>query len=116
MIRHRRTVAIAMFAAGFAMFGSAATAQAQTQDEAFTNAMTRLGIPFGPEEDLSLVGHKVCDMLSGALTGNPNPVPAVRGVVQTLEGNADITKQQAVGMMQASSYIYCPQWARIIGR
>lgn len=116
MIRHRRTVAAAMVAAGLAAFGGAATAHAQTPDEQFTNAMTKLGIPFSPEEDLSLVGHKVCDMLTTGLTGNPNPVPAVRGVVQTLESNADITKQQAVGVMQASTYIYCPQWARLIGR
>ncbi|MDA2895408.1 DUF732 domain-containing protein [Mycolicibacterium sp. BiH015] len=116
MIRRRRTVAVAMVAAGLAMFGGAATANAQTPDEQFAKAITQLGIPHSPEEDLSLVGHKVCDMLATALTGNPNPVPAVRGVVQTLESNADITKQQAVGVMQASTYIYCPQWARLVGR
>lgn len=116
MIRRRRTVAVAMVAAGLAMFGSAATAQAETPDERFANAIASMGIPTAPDEDVSLVGHKVCDMLTGALTGNPNPVPAVRGVVQTLESNADLTKQQAVGVMQASTYIYCPQWARLIGR
>ncbi|PRC42613.1 DUF732 domain-containing protein [Mycobacterium sp. ITM-2017-0098] len=116
MIRHRRTIAAVMAAAGLAMFGGAATASAQTPDEQFANVITQLGIPFAPDEDLSLVGHKVCDMLTTGLTGNPNPVPAVRGVVQTLENNADITKQQAVGMMQASTYIYCPQWARLVGR
>lgn len=116
MIRRRRTVTVAMVTAAFALFGGAATVQAQTPDEQFAKAITELGVPFSPDEDLSLVGHKVCDMLTTALTGNPNPVPAVRGVVQTLESNADITKTQAVGIMQASTYIYCPQWARLVGR
>lgn len=116
MIRHRRTIAAVMAAAGLVMFGGPATATAQTPDEQFASAMSQLGIPFAPDEDLSLVGHKVCDMLATGLTGNPNPVPAVRGVVQTLESNANITKQQAVGVMQASTYIYCPQWARLVGR
>lgn len=116
MIRRRRTVTVAMVAAGLAMSGGAATANAQTPDEQFVSAMTKMGIPFAPDEDLPAVGHKVCDMLTAGLTGNPNPVPAVRGVVQTLESNTELTKQQAVGVMQASTYIYCPQWARLIGR
>ena len=115
MIRHRRTI-VAMVAAGLAVFGGAATAQAETPDERFANVVTTLGIPHTPDEDLSVVGKRVCDMLTGSLTGNPNPVPAVRGVVSTLSSNANITKQQAVGLMQASTYIYCPQWARFTGR
>ncbi len=116
MNRHRRTVATAMVTAGLAMLGGVATAHAETPDEQFANAIVELGIPHSPDEDLSVVGHRVCDMLTAGLTGNPNPIPAVRGVVQTLESNGNMTKQQAVGLMQASTYIYCPQWARVIGR
>lgn len=54
-------------------------------------------------------------MLTAGLVGNPNPVPAVRGVVTTLAGNG-MSKEQAVGLMRASSAVYCPQFARFMGR
>ena len=41
MIRRRRTITVAMVAAGLAMFGGAATANAQTPDEQFVSAMTQ---------------------------------------------------------------------------
>ena len=66
-------------------------------------------------EELPAVGHHVCDMLTAGLVGNPNPVPAVRGVVTTLAGNG-MSKEQAVGLMRASSAVYCPQFARFMGR
>ena len=68
-----------------------------------------------PPEELPAVGHHVCDMLTAGLVGNPNPVPAVRGVVTTLAGNG-MSKEQAVGLMRASSAVYCPQFARFMGR
>lgn len=115
MIRHRRTVAAVMAAAGFAMFGSAASAHAETRDEYFTNALKTMGIPISADEDVPAIGKKVCDMLTTGLTGNPNPVPAVRGVISTLANNGGISKQQAVGLTQVSVASYCPQYARLTG-
>lgn len=115
MIRHRRTAAVAAFAAGFAMFGSVATAHAQTKDEAFTAAVVSLGIPLGPEQEAPVLGHKVCEMLTGGITGNPNPVPVVRGVVQTLANNG-ISREQAGSLTRLSVAAYCPQFSRLVGR
>nr|WP_183467255.1 DUF732 domain-containing protein [Mycolicibacterium iranicum] len=114
MIRHRRTVAAAMATAGLALFAGGAVAHAETPDEKFATAVTAMGIPIGPNEDLPLLGQRVCGMLDTGLTGNPNPVPAVRGVVSTLAGN--MTREQAVGLMRASVAVYCPQWGRYMGR
>jgi hypothetical protein len=116
MIRQRRTVATVMVAAGFAMLGSVATAHAQTPDEYFTNALKTIGIPLAADEDVPAIGKKVCEMLNAGVTGNPNPVPAVRGVISTLANNGGITKQQAVGLTQVSAVSYCPQFARLTGR
>ena len=94
----------------------AVTAHAQTDDERFVNAVDSLGIETAATaEELPAVGHHVCDMLTAGLVGNPNPVPAVRGVVTTLAGNG-MSKEQAVGLMRASSAVYCPQFARFMGR
>lgn len=114
MIRHRRTIAAVMAAAGFAAFAGAGAAHAETPDEKFANAIVAMGIPFSPDEDLSVVGRHVCDMLTGGLTGNPNPVPVVRGVVNTLANN--MTKEQAVGLTRASVAVYCPQYGRFVAR
>ena len=54
-------------------------------------------------------------MLTTGLTGNPNPVPAVRGVVTTLENNG-MSRAQAAGLMKASVVVYCPQHGRFMGR
>ena len=54
------------------------------------------------------MGQRVCEMLTGGLTGNPNPVPVVRGVVSRLQSSG-MDKHQAVGLMRASVFIYCPQ-------
>ncbi|MGZ8802346.1 MAG: DUF732 domain-containing protein [Mycobacterium sp.] len=115
MIRHRRAAAVAMVTAGFSMFAGAASAQAETADERFTQAVTALGIQIAPNTDLPAVGHQVCDMLTTGVVGNVNPVPAVRGVVATLASNG-MSRDQAVGLMRASVGIYCPQHARFIGR
>lgn len=114
MIRHRRTVAAVMAAAGFAMIGGVATAHAETRDEYFTNALVTMGIPMASEDEAPALGKKVCEMLTTGLTGNPNPVPAVRGVISTLASNG-ITKQQAVSLTQLSAASYCPQFARLTG-
>ncbi|MDY6995433.1 MAG: DUF732 domain-containing protein [Actinomycetota bacterium] len=115
MIRHRRTVAAAMVAAGLAMFSGAGIAHADTDDERFEDAVTAMGIPLGPDEDLPLVGKHVCDMLTQGFAANAaNPVPVVRGVVNTLANT--VTKEQAVGLMRASVVVYCPQYGRFMGR
>ena len=114
MNRHRRAAAVAMVAAGFSIFGSAAFADAQTPDEAFEQAVASLGIKTAHDTDLPAVGHQVCDMLTTGVTGNPNPVPAVRGVVTTLANNG-MSRAQAAGLMKASVVIYCPQFGRIVG-
>jgi hypothetical protein len=115
MIRHCRTTAVALVLAGFAVFGFAGSAQAQPNDEEFIDQVEAMEIPFGPDEDLPAIGRSVCEMLTGGLTGNPNPVPVVRGVVQRLE-NGGMDKHQAVGLMRASVGAYCPQHTRFMGR
>ena len=113
MIRPRRAVAVAMVA-GFSVFGGAASAHAQTPDEAFEQAVASLGIQTDPGTDLPAVGHQVCAMLTTGVAGNPNPVPAVRGVVTTL-ANYGMTRAQAAGLMKASVVIYCPEFGRLVG-
>ena len=115
MIRHRRTVAAATVAAGLAMFSGVATAHAETQDEKFTNAVTTMGIPLGASDDAPTVGKRICEMLTTGLTGNPTPVPVVRGVVNTLAGNG-LSREQAVGLTRLSAAVYCPQYGRYLGR
>ncbi|GJF15515.1 hypothetical protein NGTWS1803_00430 [Mycolicibacterium cyprinidarum] len=115
MICHRRAVAVAMVAAGFSMFAGAASAHADTADERFTDAVSALEIKVAPDTDLPAVGHKVCDMLTSAVVGNVNPVPAVRGVVSTLASNG-MNRDQAVGLMRVSAGIYCPKFVRFTGR
>ena len=114
MIRHCRTTAVAMVVAGFAVFGFAASAHAQPNDQQFIDEVDALGIPVGPNDDVPLMGQRVCEMLTGGLTGNPNPVPVVRGVVSRLQSSG-MDKHQAVGLMRASVYIYCPQHAQVHG-
>jgi hypothetical protein len=109
-----RAIAVVMAAAGVAMFGGAAFAQAETQDEQFAAAVAALQIPAVP--DLPALGHGICNMLTGGLTGNPNPVPVVRGVVNELENSGDITKPQAAGLMRAAVSVYCPQHSRFMPR
>ena len=115
MTRHRRAVAVAMAAAGLSMFAGAASANAETADERFTEAVTSLGIDIAPDTDLPAVGNQVCDMVKTGVVGNVNPVPAVRGVVSTLS-DSGMSRDQAVGLLRASVGIYCPQYGRCIGR
>ncbi len=121
MIRQSRAVAVTM-AVGFMLFVGAAAAHADpsddvpdTRDERFTEAVNSLGIDVAPDTDLPEVGQQVCDMMTKGVVGNVNPVPAVRGVVTTL-ANSGMEREQAVGLMQASVAIYCPQLKRFAGR
>ena len=98
MIRHCRTTAVAMVVAGFAVFGSAGSAQAKPNDEQFIDEVNALGIPVGPNDDVPLMGQRVCEMLTGGLTGNPNPVPVVMGVRNALASNG-VSRQQASGLI-----------------
>lgn len=111
----RRVVTTAMIAAGFFALGGAASAQAETVDERFTDAVTTLGIEMAPDIDLPQVGRQVCEMVSSGVVGNVNPVPAVRAVVTTLT-NSGMSRQQANGLLRASVAFYCPQFARLAGR
>ncbi|MCT7658178.1 DUF732 domain-containing protein [Mycobacterium deserti] len=113
MIRH--CIAVAMAVAGFAVFGGAASAHAQTDDERFVDAITKLGITAGPDTDIPALGQNVCSTLTDELAKNVNPVPVVRGVVASLQ-NSNLTREQAVGFMRTSVAVYCPQYARFTGR
>ena len=115
MNRRRRTVTTLLVAAGLVLSAGTATAHAETQDEKFTNAVTTMGIPLGASDDAPTVGKRICEMLTAGLTGNPNPVPVVRGVVNTLAGNG-LSREQAVGLSRLSAAVYCPQYARFLGR
>jgi len=74
-----------------------------------------MGIPLGASDDAPTVGKRICEMLTAGLTGNPNPVPVVRGVVNTLTGNG-LSRDQAVGLTRLSAAVYCPQYSRFTGR
>lgn len=116
MIRYRRTLAAAAVAlAGFAVGLGPVTAQAQTNDERFEAAVSSLGIKAAPGTDIPALGRGVCDTLTREMSTNPNPVPAVRGVVSWLQ-SANMSRDQAVGFLRASSAIYCPQYVRFTGR
>ncbi|WP_111508465.1 DUF732 domain-containing protein [Mycobacterium kyogaense] len=113
-MKHRRAVA-AIIAGGIAL-GMAAPAHAQTTDEAFTAAVTKLGIPFAPNTDLPAVGKQVCELLTSSLAANSvNPVPAVRGVVTQLSSRG-LDRAQAGSLLKLSVQAYCPQQARFVGR
>jgi hypothetical protein len=111
MIRH----CIALAIAGLAVLGACPSAHAQTADEQFEDAVTALGITVGPEVDIVAQGRNVCTTLTDGIEKNVNPVPVVRGVVMSLQ-NSNLTKEQAVGFMQASVAAYCPNYLRVIGR
>ena len=115
MIRHCRAFALAMAVAGFGVFGFAASAHAEPNDQQFIDQVNALGIPVGPNDDVPLIGQRVCETLTSGLTGNPNPVPVVRGMVGQLQSRG-MDRHQAVGLMRASVFIYCPQHARFMGR
>ncbi len=110
-----RTIATLAVAAGVVMFGGPGFAQAQTQDQQFADDVAAMNIPLGADVDLPALGHGICDMLTGGLAGNPNPVPVVRGVVNRLE-TGGISRQQAAGLMRAAVIVYCPQHSRFLGR
>ncbi len=115
-LRSTRSFVVAVaIAAGFTVSGGAATALAQTQDEQFTNAVTSMGIPLGASDDAPTVGKRICEMLTTGLTGQANPVPVVRGVVNTLSGNG-LSRDQAIGLTRLAVGVYCPQYGRYFGR
>ena len=111
----RRAVTVVMVTAGLAGFGGAAVAHAQDADEQFEKAVNSIGITAGDETDLPALGKNVCNTLTTEMAKNPNPPPVVRGIVASLQ-NSNLSREQAVGFMQASVVIYCPQFARFIGR
>ncbi|WP_099037343.1 DUF732 domain-containing protein [Mycobacterium neglectum] len=118
MTTARRAITVVMVAAGLAMFGGTAalqSANAQTNDERFEEAVSSLGIQASPQTDIPAMGRSVCDAMTQQLAQNPNPVPVVRGIVGTLQ-NSNFSREQAVGFMQASVIVYCPQFGRFIGR
>ena len=115
MFRRRLTTAVVMLTAGFSMIAGAVSANAETPDEAFTKAVSALAIPFAADTDVPAVGHQVCDLLKTGLTDSPNPVPVVRGVVTTLQGRG-LSREQAGGLVKVSTYVYCQQYARYVGR
>ena len=111
MIRH----CVALAVAGLVAIGGTATAHAQTADERFEDAVSSLGITAGPDIDIPAMGQNVCTMLTEGLASNVNPVPVVRGVVTSLQ-SSNLTREQAVGFMQASVAVYCPNHMRSVGR
>ncbi|MCV7168906.1 DUF732 domain-containing protein [Mycobacterium manitobense] len=115
MIRHCRTVAVAVAVAGFAVWGQAGIAGADTNDDRFQKVITEMGLKGAPGTDLPAMGRAVCDAITQQLAANPNPAPVVRGVVSTLE-NSNMTREEAVGFMRASVAVYCPQHRRFTGR
>ena len=124
----RRAVTVVMVAVGLAGFGGAvAHAQGDASDTSdasdtqsdsdkqFEDVVGSLGITAGPETDIPALGRNVCGTMTQELAKNPNPPPVVRGIVSSLE-NSNLTREQAVGFMQASVAIYCPQFTRYTGR
>jgi hypothetical protein len=111
----RRAITIAMASAGLVMSGGVAVAHAQDADEQFEEVVSSLGITSGPETDIPALGQSVCSTMTQELARNPNPPPVVRGIVGSLE-NSNLTREQAIGFMQASVMIYCPQFSRFTGR
>ena len=111
----RRAIVVAVVSAGLAVFGAAASAHAQDADEQFEKVVSELGITAGPETDIPGLGRQVCTTMTTEMARNPNPPPLVRGIVSSLM-NSNLTKEQAVGFMQASVNIYCPQFSRSVGR
>ena len=57
----RRAITVVMVAAGFAVFGGAASVHAQEADEQFEKAVNSLGITAGDETDIPALGKNVCD-------------------------------------------------------
>jgi hypothetical protein len=111
----RRAVTVVMVTAGLAGIGGGPVAHAQDADEQFEKAVSSLGITAGDETDIPALGRNVCNTLTVEMAKNPNPAPLVRGIVASLQ-NSNLSREQAVGFMQASVLIYCPQFARFIGR
>jgi hypothetical protein len=111
----RRAITVVVVAAGLAVSGGAASAQAQDADEQFEKAVSSLGITAGDETDIPGLGKNVCNTFAQEFAKNPNPAPIVRGIVASLQ-NSNLSREQAVGFMQASVVVYCPQFARFIGR
>lgn len=111
--RHRRVAAVIVLACVGAV--AAPIASADTPDEQFGAAVTALGIPTTPDTDVPALGHQICDLLTTNLAGAVNPVPAVRGVVTTLQSKG-LTRAKAGGLLKAAVLSYCPEHASYIGR
>jgi hypothetical protein len=109
----RRAVTVVMVTAGLAGFGGASVAHAQDADEQFEKAVSSLGITAGDETDIPALGKNVCTTFAQEFAKNPNPPPIVRGLITSLQ-NSNLSREQAVGFMQASVFIYCPQFGRFL--
>lgn len=116
--RRRRTLASLVAAVGVGLSAAlgVAPASATTQDEQFIEAMNKLGITFADGTDIPGVGRGACASVdAGANSGFRNPVTAVRGVVTALESSG-LTSEQAVGLLQVSVLLYCPQYRAFMPR
>jgi hypothetical protein len=113
-----RTAASAIAAAalfGAAMAGTATAGATTPKDQQFTKVVSELGIPVESPEQAVQLGNNICTLLTNGGAAGPNPVPVVRGVVTTLTNNG-LEKSQAVPVMRAAVALYCPEYARLIGR
>ncbi|MGK2879446.1 MAG: DUF732 domain-containing protein [Mycobacterium sp.] len=119
MISHRRRAAAAVAAAAGVLLTGAVgigPATATTEDERFIAVVEQLDIAFAPGTDLPAVGRGVCENITqGARSGFNNPVTAVLGVVTALE-NTGMTRGQAVGLLQISVLMYCPEFRSFLPR
>ncbi|CAJ1508278.1 DUF732 domain-containing protein [[Mycobacterium] burgundiense] len=112
---HRSLVALLTAAGvGAALLGAGA-AHAGPDDQRFTDAVSKMGIQMSADVDLPKVGRDVCEMLTSGRARTIDPVPTVRGVVNTLE-KSGLTRGQAVSLMRASVVVYCPEHGSVAGR
>lgn len=114
MVTFSHRIAAVLAAACVGAAGGLPVAAADDPDERFEAAVAALGIPTSAGSDVAAVGHQICDMLTANLAGAVNPVPAVRGVVSTLQ-NKGLSRSQAGGLLRAAVVIYCPQQGPTIG-
>lgn len=114
-MRIGRVTAVVTAALG-AVLLSAGTAHAgDAEDQRFTDAVATLNIPIAEGTDVPKAGQAVCDRISAGLAANPNPVPAVRGVLGTLTSSG-LTRPQAGAFLRTAVAVYCPQYRSITGR
>ncbi len=115
-MKHRSTAGVLAAACiGASALLGAGAAQANTDDQRFTDAVATLNIPMAPDVDVPEVGREVCGMITSGRATTVDPVRTVRGVVSTLE-KSGMNRGQAVGLMRLSVAVYCPEHGSIAGR